>query len=632
MGRLMTPADRTLAEILRRQGEMPALRFITCGSVDDGKSTLIGRLLYDSQALLDDQLSALRSDSRVWGTRGGDVDFALLLDGLQAEREQGITIDVAYRFFATERRRFIVADTPGHEQYTRNMATAASTADLAVVLVDARKGVVTQTRRHTYILGLFGVRHVLLAVNKMDLVSFDADRFGAIVAEFRHLSRPLGIPHVTAIPVSAAAGDNIFERSRAMSWYDGPTVMDHLETVEVTAESATRAFRLPVQWVNRLPGGGRGYCGRIASGRIAVGDELSVHPSGRKSHVRSLLTNAGEKRSAEAGQSVTVVLADEVDVGRGDVLSSGTGGPLVAGRISAHLLWLDEQPMTPGVSYVMRCGTREAGAIIETLDHRVDIESQETAGATSLVLNDIGYGRLLLDRPMACESYRDSRDLGGFILIDRFTHRTAAAGVIDHALRRATDVPWQELDVTKAVRARQMRQRPCVLWFTGLSGAGKSTIANLVEKRLLSLGRSCYLLDGDNLRHGLNGDLGFADAERRENMRRVGEVAKLFVDAGLIVLTALISPFRDDRNRIRAGLEPGEFIEIHVSTPIAECERRDPKGHYRRARKGEIADFTGVASAYEPPDAPEILCDTTGMSAEEAAAMIVGYLQEKRYF
>ncbi|MDR3438446.1 adenylyl-sulfate kinase [Telmatospirillum sp.] len=618
-----------LDALLRRQGSKPALRFMTCGSVDDGKSTLIGRLLYDSQMLLDDQLQRLQSDSRAYGTTGDDFDFALLLDGLQAEREQGITIDVAYRFFATERRRFIVADTPGHEQYTRNMATGASTADLAVVLVDARKGVVTQTRRHTNILGLFGIRHVLLAVNKMDLVAFDAERFAAIVTEFSSLARRLGIDHVTCVPVSAAGGDNIFSVSQRMPWYDGPTIMDHLETVEVSGDRIDRPFRLPVQWVNRSHDGFRGYCGRVAGGSIAVGDPVTVYPSGQKSRVAALLTAAGKSPRVQAGQSITVLLADEIDVGRGDVLASGV--PLVATRLSAHLLWLDEQPMMPGSSYLMRCGTRDVGATISALDHRIDIDSLEQLDATTLALNDIGCAQLSLDQPLVCDVYRDSREMGGFILIDRFSHRTAAAGMIDRALRRAADLPWQQIEITKSVRARLKAQRPCVLWFTGLSGAGKSTIANLVDKRLFAVGRHCYLLDGDNLRHGLNHDLGFGDDDRRENMRRTAEVAKLFVDAGLIVLVALISPFRRDRDMVRASLGPDEFVEIHVATPLTECERRDPKGHYRRAHAGDLAGFTGVDSPYEPPEKADLVLDTMTFSAEQAADQVIAFLRAGRY-
>jgi bifunctional enzyme CysN/CysC len=616
--------------LLQKQGGLPALRFITCGSVDDGKSTLIGRLLYDSQLLLDDQLSTLLSESKVYGTTGGDFDFALLLDGLQAEREQGITIDVAYRFFATERRKFIVADTPGHEQYTRNMATGASNAEAAVVLVDARKGVVTQTRRHSYILGLLGVRHVLLAVNKMDLVDYAADRFAVIAAEYRALAKRFDLRHVECVPVVARAGDNIFFASQRMPWYGGPTVLHYLETVEVSADHADRPFRMPVQWVNRPSPDFRGYSGRVASGRIAIGDDVVAEPSGRHSRVTRILTTVGESDHAGAGQSITLLLADAIDVGRGDVLAAGKAS-LVIAKLAAHLLWLDDQPMVVGTSYVMKNGTRRLAATITTLDHRVDINSLDCLAATTLGLNEIGHAQLMLDQPLVCESYRDDREMGGFILIDRFTHRTVAAGMIDFALRRAQDVPWQDFDVGKALRARLKHQRPCVLWFTGLSGAGKSTIANLLDKRLNGMGRHCYVLDGDNLRNDLNRDLTFNEADRVENMRRVAAVAALFVDAGLIVLVSLISPFRQEREAIRASLGPGEFIEIHVATSLAECERRDPKGHYRRVRAGTLTNFTGIDSPYEPPEQPDLYLDTTHLSAEQSAERIVAFLQKGRY-
>jgi bifunctional enzyme CysN/CysC len=622
-------AERALTALLTRQGSKPALRVMTCGSVDDGKSTLVGRLLFDSQALLDDQLSTLKTESRLFGKSGDEVDFALLLDGLQAEREQGITIDVAYRFFASERRRFIVADTPGHEQYTRNMATAASTADLAVVLVDARKGVVVQTRRHTHILGLFGIRHVLLAVNKMDQVAFDADRFAAIASEFHRMAHGLGIETVTCIPVVATGGDNIFAISPRMPWYAGATVMQCLEEADVAASRTDRPFRMAVQWVNRA--GDRAYCGRVASGRITTGDGVTVLPSGRQSRVARLFSAIGEVSQVVVGQSVRIVLTDEVDVGRGDVIAAGSPAPLVATRLSAQLLWFDDQPLRPGAAFVMRTATGDAGATVTALDHRVDMDTFLHQSADSLGLNDIGHVHLALDRPMVCETYRDSRDLGGFLLIDRESHRTAGAGMIDLALRRASDVPWQDLDITKAIRARHKSQRPCVLWFTGLSGAGKSTIANLVERRLLGLGRHCYLLDGDNLRNGLNSDLGFADADRRENIRRVTEVMKLFVDAGLMVLVTLISPFREERDKIRATLDPGEFVEIFVSTDLAECERRDPKGHYQRARAGDLPRFTGISSPYEPPLSPDITIDTHADNAEQAADRIVAWLRAGRY-
>ena len=624
------PAIAALEALRLGQDDRPTLRFVTCGSVDDGKSTLVGRLLYDSKTLLDDQLSALASESKLAGTTGGDLDFALLVDGLQAEREQGITIDVAYRFFATGRRRFVVADTPGHAQYTRNMATGASAADLAVVLIDARKGVITQTRRHSHILALLGVRHVVLAVNKMDLIDFDADRFTAIAAEYQGMTDRLGIPEVRCIPAAARDGDNIFTASTRMPWYDGPTVMAHLETVDVTGDVAQRPFRLPVQWVNRPNAEFRGFCGRIDSGTVRVGDAISVRPSAQLSHVAGIITTAGEQDKAVAGQSITLTLTDEIDVSRGDVLTTGTA-PLVSDQLAAHLVWFDADTMLPGRRYVLKCGTATTGAVISTLKYRVAIDTMEHQAATTLATNDIGYVNLSLDRPIVCEAYRDNRELGSFILIDPISHRTAAAGMIDFSLRRATNIRRQALDVDKSVRARLKQQRPCVLWFTGLSGAGKSTIANLVDRRLAELGRHAALLDGDNLRHGINRDLGFTSEARVENMRRVAEIAALFVDAGLITLVSLISPFRTDRDMARRRVGDGEFIEVHVATPLAECERRDPKGLYARARAGELPNFTGIDQAYEAPEAAEITIDTSNMSAEQASARIIGYLSEQRY-
>jgi bifunctional enzyme CysN/CysC len=630
MQSLAEPIDTALDALRLDHGDKPTLRFVTCGSVDDGKSTLVGRLLYDSKMLLDDQLTALESESRAVGTNGGQLDFALLVDGLQAEREQGITIDVAYRFFATQRRRFIVADTPGHVQYTRNMATGASHADLAVVLIDARKGVITQTRRHSHILGLIGVRHVVLAINKMDMVGFDADRFTAIAAEYRTLAAQLGIPHVQCIPVVARDGDNIFAQSPRMPWYDGPTVIEHLENVDVSGDIESRPFRLPVQWVNRPNAEFRGFCGRIASGIVQRGDAVSVQPSGRQTHVAAIFTAAGEHDRAVAGQSVTLVLADEVDVSRGDVLTSAAA-PLISGHLAAHLVWFDDDVMVPGRRYMIKCGNASTGAVISTLKHRIAIDTMEHQAATTLGANEIGFVNLCLDRPLVCEAYRENRDLGSFILIDTLSHRTAAAGMIDYPLRRATDIRWQTLDVDKSVRSRLKQQRPCVLWLTGLSGAGKSSIANLLDKRLSDLGRHTTLLDGDNLRHGINRDLGFTDEARAENIRRVAEIAKLFVEAGMIALVALISPFRSEREMARALLAAGEFIEIHVATPLAECERRDPKGLYRRARADELPNFTGIDQLYETPEAPEISLDTSVLSAEAACERVVDYLRENRY-
>jgi len=612
------------------QDDRPTLRFVTCGSVDDGKSTLVGRLLYDSKTLLDDQLDALASESKTSGTTGGDLDFALLVDGLQAEREQGITIDVAYRFFATKLRRFIVADTPGHAQYTRNMATGASNADLAVVLVDARKGVITQTRRHSHILSLLGIRHVVLAVNKMDLIGFDGDRFASITAEYLTLAGQLGISQVQCIPVVAPEGDNIVAASARMPWYTGPTVTAYLESVDVSGDASQRPFRLPVQWVNRPHADFRGFCGRIASGAIAVGDAVSVQPSGRSTRVARILTPAGECDRAAAGESVTLTLADEIDVSRGDVLTAGPA-PLVSDQLAAHLVWFDDEAMVAGRRYVLKCGTASTGAVITTLKHRIAIDTMAQESAATLDVNQIGYVHLRLDRPLVFEAYRDDREMGSFILVDPISHRTAAAGMIDLSLRGASNIHWQHLAVDKTVRARLKQQKPCVLWFTGLSGAGKSTIADLVDRRLAELGRHAALLDGDNLRHGINRDLGFSSAERMENVRRVAEIAALFVDAGMIALVALISPFRSERETARHRVETGEFIEIHVATPLAECERRDPKGLYRKARAGELPAFTGIDQPYEAPHAPEITIDTSELSSEAACERIIRYLREHHY-
>ncbi|KYG22764.1 adenylyltransferase [Bradyrhizobium sp. AT1] len=612
------------------QDDRPTLRFVTCGSVDDGKSTLVGRLLYDSKTLLDDQLDALASESRTVGTTGGDLDFALLVDGLQAEREQGITIDVAYRFFATKLRRFIVADTPGHAQYTRNMATGASNADLAVVLVDARKGVITQTRRHSHILSLLGIHHVVLAVNKMDLIGFDGDRFASITAEYLTMAGQLGISQVQCIPVVAPGGDNIVAASTRMPWYTGPTVTAYLESVDVSGDVSQRPFRLPVQWVNRPNAEFRGFCGRIASGTIAAGDSIAVRPSGRQTRIARILTPGGERDRAAAGESVTLTLTDEIDVSRGDVLTAGPA-PQVSDQLAAHLVWFDDEAMVAGRRYLLKCGTASTGAVITTLEHRIAIDTMAHEDAATLDANQIGYAHLSLDRPLVFEAYRDNRDMGSFILVDPISHRTAAAGMIDLSLRRATDIHWQRLAVDKSVRARLKQQRPCVLWFTGLSGAGKSTIADLVDRRLAELGRHAALLDGDNLRHGINRDLGFSNADRAENVRRTAEIAALFVDAGMIALVALISPFRNERELARQRVQAGEFIEIHVATPLAECERRDPKGLYRKARSGALPAFTGIDHPYEAPQAPEITIDSSELSTDAACERIIRYLRDNHY-
>lgn len=605
------------------------LRLATAGSVDDGKSTLVGRLLFDSKSVLRDQLAAVEQVSLDRGLTSADL--ALLTDGLRAEREQGITIDVAYRFFATQRRRFVIADTPGHVQYTRNMATGASHADLAVVLIDARKGVISQTRRHTHILALLGVRHVVLAVNKMDLIGFDADRFMAISADFRSMAKRLGIADVQCIPVAARDGDNIFRASPRMPWYAGPSVMAHLESIDVTDGIDDRPFRFPVQWVNRPNADFRGYSGRVVSGTVRCGDAVVVHPSGRRSRISGIVTADGRLQQAVAGESVTLLLADEVDASRGDVLASGAP-PIVADRIASHLIWLDDAAMQAGRRYLLKSGTSSTGAVISALKHRVCIDSMAQESAQTLEANEIGYADLTLDRPLVCDAYRDSRELGSFILIDPVNRRTVAAGLIDAPLRHATDVRWHTLDIDKSVRAGLKQQKPCVLWFTGLSGAGKSTIANLVDRRLCELGRHSALLDGDNLRHGINQDLGFAPEARVENIRRVSEIAALFVDAGLITLVSLISPFRADRDAARRRFADGEFIEVHVATPLATCEARDPKGLYKRARAGELSNFTGIDQPYEAPDRPEIAIDGATLSASDAADLIVSYLREQHYF
>jgi len=621
---------RDIGAYLHAQEHKSLLRFITCGSVDDGKSTLIGRLLYESKLIFDDQLTQLAADSRRVGTRGGELDFALLVDGLAAEREQGITIDVAYRFFSTERRKFIVADTPGHEQYTRNMVTGASTADLAVILVDARKGVLVQTRRHSYLVHLIGIPRVVLAVNKMDLVGYSAATFEEIVAQYREFAGRLGLADITAIPLSAVHGDNVITRSSNMPWYAGPTLLGHLETVEVDAALAGRPFRLPVQWVNRPNAEFRGFAGLIADGTVHRGDRLRVLPSGRESRVARIVTAEGDLEAATAGQSVTLTLDAEIDISRGDVLAAADAPPQVADQFEATIVWLQEEPMLQGRTYLMKAGTRTLSATVTPLKHRVNVNTLEHEPAERLELNDIGVCELELDRPIPFEAYNDSRALGGFILIDRLTNNTAGAGLINFALRRSQNVHWQALDVDKQLRARLKGQKSCVLWLTGLSGAGKSTIANRVEKRLAAAGRHTYLLDGDNVRHGLNKDLGFTAQDRVENIRRVAEVARLMVDAGLIVLVSFISPFRSERRMARELFPAGEFLEVFVDTPLAEAERRDVKGLYRKARRGELKNFTGIDSPYERPENPEIRIDTTALSADEAAARVIAHLESLR--
>ena len=607
---LHADANAQVAAYLHQHESKGLLRFITCGSVDDGKSTLIGRLLHDTKLLLDDQVSALEADSRKHGTQNGELDFALLVDGLAAEREQGITIDVAYRFFGTEKRKFIVADCPGHEQYTRNMATGASTADLAVVLVDARKGLLTQTRRHSYIVSLLGIRRVLLAVNKMDLVGFDQGVFDAIVADYRELAAQLGIDQVECIPLSALRGDNMIERSPAMPWYQGPALLEHLETVDIAATAADADFRMPVQWVCRPNQDFRGFAGTIVSGAVAPGDEVVVLPAGRRSRVARVVTADGDLTQASEGRAVTLTLTDEVDASRGDVIAAVFNPPEVADQFAAHLLWMGDERLLPGRPYLLKIGTRTVGASVTEIKHKIDVNTQEPLAAKHLELNEVAYCNLHLDQPVAFASYATNRALGGFILVDRQSNATVAAGTLDFALRRDGNIHWQHLDVDKTSRAAIKRQQPRCLWFTGLSGAGKSTIANLVEKKLLAMGRHTDLLDGDNVRHGLNKDLGFTDEDRVENIRRVAEVARLMTDAGLVVLVSFISPFRAEREMARALFPEGEFLEVHVDTSLAEAERRDVKGLYAKARRGELRNFTGIDSPYEAPESPELHLDT----------------------
>ncbi|WP_210358893.1 sulfate adenylyltransferase subunit CysN [Sphingomonas beigongshangi] len=603
------------------------LRFITCGSVDDGKSTLIGRLLYDSKTIFEDQLRQLEADSRRVGTQGTNIDFALLVDGLAAEREQGITIDVAYRFFATEKRKFIVADTPGHEQYTRNMITGASTADAAVILVDARKGILTQTRRHSFLAHLIGIRHLILAVNKMDLVGHDQAVFDDIVADYAAFAAGIGIAGFTAIPLSGLTGANITARSDAMPWYRGPALLTHLEAIPNDTDGAAGTpFRMSVQWVNRPDLDFRGFAGTIAGGSVRVGDRVRIVPSGRTTSIARIVAFDGDRGSAVEGEAVTLVLADEVDCSRGDVIAAADFPPEAASQFEATLVWLNDAPLVPGRSYWLKMGTQTVGATVQSPTYVVDVNTQAHLSAKTLALNDIGVAEVFTDAALVFAPYAQSHALGGFILIDRETNATVAAGMIHHALRRAQNVHWQSTHISREAHARQKGQSPRLLWFTGLSGSGKSTIANLVEKKLHALGRHSFLLDGDNIRHGLNRDLGFADADRIENIRRVGEVAKLMCDAGLIVLTAFISPFRAEREMVRSLLPAGEFVEIFVDTPLTDAEARDVKGLYAKARAGEIKHFTGISSPYEAPERPDIRIDTRTESAEAAAERIVEHV------
>ena len=626
----MASVATELKTYLAQQDAKSLLRFLTCGSVDDGKSTLIGRLLYQAQALYEDQLSGLAEESKRVGTRGEDLDYALLLDGLSAEREQGITIDVAYRFFSTDKRKFIVADTPGHEQYTRNMVTGASTADLAVILVDARKGLLTQTRRHSYIASLLGLRNIVLAINKMDLVDYDEAAFAAIEAHYRDFAATLGLDDIHAIPLSAVNGDNVASASENTPWFTGTPLLPYLESVNPQRGAvAEAAFRFPVQWVNRPSLDFRGFTGSIVAGSAEVGDRVRVQPSGQESEIARIVTFDGDVNAATTGQAITLTLTDEIDISRGDVISSAGAPSEVADQFEATIVWMGEKPMLPGRSYRLKLGSAEAMATVKPLKHRIDVNTLQREPARRLAMNDIGVVNLELDRRVAFEPYADNRDMGGFILIDRVTNGTVGAGMLHFALRRSHNIHWQALDIDKRAHAALKDQKSCVLWFTGLSGSGKSTIANALQRRLHGLGHHTYLLDGDNVRHGLNRDLGFTDADRVENIRRVAEVSKLMADAGLITLVSFISPFRSERQMARSLFDAGEFLEIYVDTPLAVAEERDVKGLYAKARRGELKNFTGIDSPYEAPEKPDVRINTVALSADEAAEQLLGELEAR---
>ena len=609
---------------LEKHQHKTMLRFITCGSVDDGKSTLIGRLLYDSKMIFEDQLAALENDSKRVGTQGQEIDFALLVDGLAAEREQGITIDVAYRFFATESRKFIVADCPGHEQYTRNMVTGASTADLAVILIDARKGVLVQTKRHSFLCHQLGIKNLVLAVNKMDLIGYDQAKYDAIIENYRKFAESIGIENFTAIPISGLVGDNITTQSENTDWYDGPTLMQHLEAVEVRSDAnLAKPFRMPVQWVNRPNLDFRGFSGLISTGSVKPGDKVRSLPSGKTSTVKSIVTMDGDLEEAISGQSVTITLEEEIDCSRGDVLAAADSPPAVADQFESTIVWMDEEPLVVGRAYWMKLGTQMVSVTVAEPKFEINVNTMDHLAAKTLELNSIGVSEITTDRAIVFDPYSENRALGGFILIDKISNRTVGAGMLHFSLRRAQNVHWQAVDITRDDHAAMKNQKPRVLWFTGLSGSGKSTIANEVEKKLAIMNRHTFLLDGDNVRHGLNKDLGFTESDRIENIRRIGEVAKLMTDAGLIVLTAFISPFRADRRLVRDMMGEGEFIEIHVDTPLEVAEQRDVKGLYKKARAGELKNFTGIDSPYEEPEDPEIRVNTVAMSPEEAADYII---------
>lgn len=622
-----TAPEEAVSNYIHAQENKDQLRFLTCGSVDDGKSTLIGRLLYDTKLIFEDQLATLANDSKKHGTVGDDIDLALLVDGLEAEREQGITIDVAYRFFATDKRKFIVADTPGHEQYTRNMATGASTADVAVLLVDARHGLMVQTRRHAFIASLLGIRHVVLAVNKIDLVDFNQQRFNEIRTEFETFANGFDFDTFTAIPMSARYGDNVTIQSANMEWYSGPTLLRHLETIQLGEHMPDAPFRFPVQWVNRPNLDFRGYSGTIAGGQVSVGEEIIVSGSAKTSRVEKIIGTQGEVEGAQAGEAVTITLEDEIDISRGDLLSSTASRPDVADQMAAHVIWMADDALLPGRSYLMKIGTRTVTATVTEIKHKINVNTFEHIAGKQLELNEIAFCNLALSAPAAFDPYEVNRSTGSFILIDRMTNATVGAGMVWFALRRATNIHWQALDIDKAARVESMGQKPVVLWFTGLSGSGKSTIASIVEKKLHADGCKTYVLDGDNMRHGLNKDLGFSDVDRVENIRRVGEVARLFVDAGLITLASFISPFNSERQMARELVGDDEFVEIHVDTPLEECRRRDPKGLYAKAAAGEIKNFTGIDSPYEAPENPELRLSPVGKDAEQLADEVIEYLR-----
>ncbi len=612
---------------LKSHEEKSLLRFITCGSVDDGKSTLIGRMLYESQMLFDDQLSALKNDSKKLGTQGDEIDFALLVDGLAAEREQGITIDVAYRFFSTDKRKYIVADTPGHEEYTRNMATGASTADVAIILIDAKQGVLTQTRRHSFIVSMVGVKKVLLAVNKLDLVDYSEDVYRQIVSDYSDFAESaLDIESITAVPISALLGDNVVERSENTPWYNGETIMQYLENIEVQNQRKQASFRMPVQWVNRPNPNFRGFSGLIASGETKVGDKVRLHPGGKESTIESIVTWEGELQQASAGQSVTITLNDEIDVSRGDIIATPTDPCGESDQFQSRILWMSADAMIPGRQYIFKSNTQSATLTLGKLKHRIEVNTLDHLPAKTLELNEIGVCNISLDKRIAYDSYDNNQTLGGFIVIDRLSNNTVGMGLIDFALRRSENIHWQKMDVSKESRAEQKSQTPKIIWFTGLSGSGKSSIANILEKKLQALGKHTITLDGDNMRHGLNRDLGFTAADRVENIRRVGEVAKLMVNSGLICITSFISPFESERKMARSLVSENEFIEVFIDTPLSVCEERDVKGLYAKARSGQIPNFTGISSPYEPPEKPEIRIDTTKLSAEAAANQIIEFI------